>query len=274
MAFLDIAGRTYLVTGVANKKSVAWHVAQTLEAEGAKVVYSVRSPARKATLEKLLAGRTVLVCDVEHPAEIAELGRAAAVHGPFDGLVHSIAWANFSAGPKPFHDTRREDFMQAMGISAFSLVELAQALKPHFKRDASVVAISISSQVTTENYGYMGPIKAALESATRFLAKSFSADTEVRFNTVNAGPLKTSASAGIPGYLDHYLFAEKLTYRKRALETREVADAVAFLLSPRASGINGQGLVVNAGLDSNYFDREVVRAATRLPAPGDAPPAS
>ncbi|MGA2053093.1 MAG: SDR family oxidoreductase [Opitutales bacterium] len=271
MAFLDIAERTYLVTGVANKKSVAWHIAQALEAEGAKVIYSVRSAARKASLEKLLAGRVVLVCDVERPEEIEALGLAAAAHGPFDGLVHSIAWADFSAGPRPFHETRRAEFMQAMGISAFSLVELARAFKPHFKKEASVVAISISSQVTTENYGYMGPVKAALESVARFLAKSFSADSEVRFNTVNAGPLKTSASAGIPGYLDHYLFAEKLTYRKRALETREVADAAVFLLSPRSSGINGQGLVVNAGLDSNYFDREVVRAATRPTAPGDAP---
>ena len=266
-SFLDLAGRTYLVAGVANKKSVAWHIAQTLEAEGARVVYSVRSAVRKTALEKLLAGRVVLTCDVERPEEIAALAAAAAPHGPFDGLVHSIAWANFSAGPRPFHATRREDFLQAMSISCFSLVELANAFKPHLRRDASFVAISISSQVTTENYGYMGPIKVALESAARYLAKSFSADTEVRFNTVNAGPLKTSASAGIPGYLEHYLFAEKLTFRKRALDTREVADAAAFLLSPRASGINGQGLVVNAGLDWNYFDREVVHAATRPSAP-------
>ncbi len=265
MSALDLQGRTYLVTGVANKKSVAWHVAQALEAQGAKVIYSVRSPARQASVEKLLPGRVVLVCDVEQPAQIETLGAALGAHGPYDGFVHSIAWANFSAGPRPFHDTRREDFLQAMSISCFSLVELARVCKPHLKHDASVVALSISSQVTTENYGYMGPIKAALESAIRFLAKSFSADTEVRFNTVNAGPLKTSASAGIPGYLEHYLFAEKLTYRKRALETREVADAVVFLLSPQASGINGQGLVVNAGLDLNYFDREVVRAATRPP---------
>jgi enoyl-[acyl-carrier protein] reductase I len=192
---------------------------------------------------------------------------AAAVgrdHGPIDGVLHSVAFANYSKGIVPFHETDRADFLQATAISAFSLVELARALKPHLRKDASVVAIGISSQVTAANYGYMSPIKAALESCARFLAKSFSADSEVRFNTVNAGPLKTSASAGIPGYLENYLFAEKLTFRRRALATQEVADAAVWLLSPRASGVNGQGLVVNAGMDLNYFDEDVVKAATRL----------
>ena len=265
MSYLGVAGRTYLVTGVANRKSVAWHVARTLEEEGAKVVYSVRSEARKASLDKLLAGKPVVVCDLEREAETVAM--AAAVgrdHGPIDGVLHSVAFANYSKGIVPFHETDRADFLQATAISAFSLVELARALKPHLRKDASVVAIGISSQVTAANYGYMSPIKAALESCARFLAKSFSADSEVRFNTVNAGPLKTSASAGIPGYLENYLFAEKLTFRRRALATQEVADAAVWLLSPRASGVNGQGIVVNAGMDLNYFDEGVVKAATRL----------
>ena len=265
MSYLGVAGRTYLVTGVANRKSVAWHVAKTLEDEGAKVVYSVRSEARKASLDKLLAGKPVHICDLEREAETVAM--AAAVgrdHGPIDGVLHSVAFANYSKGIVPFHETDRADFLQATAISAFSLVELARALKPHLRKDASVVAIGISSQVTAANYGYMSPIKAALESCARFLAKSFSADSEVRFNTVNAGPLKTSASAGIPGYLENYLFAEKLTFRRRALATQEVADAAVWLLSPRASGVNGQGVVVNAGMDLNYFDEDVVKAATRL----------
>lgn len=139
-------------------------------------------------------------------------------------------------------------------------MEIARAFKPHLREDASVVAIGISSQVLAENYGYMSPIKAALDSSARFLAKSFSADTRVRFNTVNAGPLKTSASAGIPGYLENYLYAEKLTLRKQAITTQEVANTAVFLLSPASSGINAQGIVVNQGLDLNYFDREVVKA--------------
>jgi enoyl-[acyl-carrier protein] reductase I len=97
----------------------------------------------------------------------------------------------------------------------------------------------------------------------RFLAKSFSADTGVRFNTVGSGPLKTRASAGIPGYVESYLYAEQLTFRKRNLATQEVANVVAFLLSERSSGINGATLVVDAGLGLNYFDREVIRRATR-----------
>src|SRR3954470_16192684 len=109
----------------------------------------------------------------------------------------------------------------------------------------------------------MGPIKAALESAARFLAKSFSADTEVRFKVGVSGPLKTSASAGIPGYVESYLFAEKLTFRKKNLETQEVANAAVFLLSARSSGVNGTTLVVDAGLGSNYFDKEIIRLAMR-----------
>ena len=136
--------------------------------------------------------------------------------------------------------------------------------KSHLANDASVVTIGISSiHVTAENYGYMAPVKAALETSVRYLAKSFSADSEVRFNSVNAGPLKTSASAGIPGYLENYLYAEKLTFRKRALDTEEVADLATFLLSPRSSGINGQGIVIDGGMGFNYFDKEIVDAVMK-----------
>ena len=266
--FLQLSGKTFVVFGVANRKSVAWFVAKSLEEQGARVIYSVRSEARKSSLQTLLAGKPVFLCDVEHDGAAAKLATqiAAESFGPIHGLVHSIAFANYSEGFKPFHETKRADFLQATAISAFSLVEIANAFKPHLARNASVVTIGISSLVVTpDNYGYMGPIKAALESASRFLAKSFSADTEVRFNVVGAGPLKTSASAGIPGYLESYLYAEKLTFRKRNLSTQEVADTALFLLSERSSGINGATLVVDAGLGSNYFDKEIIRLAMRPP---------
>jgi len=264
--FLQLGGRNILVFGVANRKSVAWSVARALEEQGAKVLYSVRNEQRKKSLTSLLEGKAVFVCDVEKEGAVERLARE--VGGPVDGIVHSIAFANYEEGFRPFHETQRADFLQATAVSAFSLVEIARAFKPQLTPEASVVAMGISSLlVTPENYGYMGPIKAALESTVRFLAKSFSTDSSVRFNVVGSGPLKTSASAGIPGYVESYLFAEKMTFRKRNLDTAEVANAVLFLLSGRSSGINGTTLVVDAGLGSNYFDHEIIRQTMR-PEPG------
>ena len=264
--FLNLSGKTFVVAGVANRKSVAWFTAKTLEEQGATVIFSVRSKARKDSLAKLLGERPVFICDVEEKGAAARLAKeiAAAGYDQIDGLLHSIAFANYSAGFKPFEETNRDDFLQATAISAFSLVELANAFKPHFVPGASVVTIGISSlTVTPDNYGYMGPIKAALESATRFLAKSFNPEPSVRFNVVGSGPLKTSASAGIPGYLESYLYAEKLTFRKQNLATQEVANTAVFLLSDRSSGHNGATLVVDAGMGSNFFDAEVIRLAMR-----------
>ena len=117
--------------------------------------------------------------------------------------------------------------------------------------------------MASENYGYMAPIKAALDSSLAFLAKSFSRFSRVRFNAVAPGLLKTSASAGIPGYVDAYLYAEQVTLRKQAVQTEEAAHVAAFLLSPRSSGINAQRIVVDAGMSINYFDRDIVRRAMR-----------
>lgn len=268
MSFLGISGKTFLVVGVANRKSVAWSVAKLLEDEGAKVIYSVRSENRKNELEKALKDKPVLVCDFEYEDQIENLGQSieAELDGnELDGVLHSVAFANYAEGLKKFHETKRADFLQATQISSFSLVELARISKPFLSKSSSVVTIGISStEVTAENYGYMAPIKASLDASVRYLAKSFSHDGEIRFNSVNAGPLKTSASAGIPGYLVNYLYAEKLTFRKRALATTEVANLATFLLSPRSSGINGQGIIIDAGMGLNYFDSEVVQSAMRI----------
>jgi enoyl-[acyl-carrier protein] reductase I len=155
-----------------------------------------------------------------------------------------------------------------MDISCFSLVALSRTLAPLLDPDASVVTISISTtRMASESYGYMAPIKAALDSSLAFLAKSFSRFSRVRFNAVAPGLLKTSASAGIPGYVDSYLYAEQVIPRKRAVATEEAANLAAFLLSPRSSGINAQRIVVDAGMSINYFDRDLIRRALR---PDDA----
>lgn len=265
MDFLGLSDKTLLVFGVANKKSVAWHVAKTLEEVGAQVVYVVRSEERKQSLAKLLADREVHVCDVEFEEQIERLRTELASRGKkFAGMLHSIAFADYADGMKPFHETPKRAFLRAMDISCHSLLSLSNALKDLLEPDASVVTVSISTtRMASENYGYMAPIKAALDSSLAFLAKSFSRFSRVRFNAVAPSLLKTSASAGIPGYLDSYLYAEQVIPRKEAVETQEAANVAVFLLSPRSSGIQAQSLVVDAGMSINYFDAEIIRRAMR-----------
>lgn len=265
-SFLHLAGKTIAVFGAANKKSIAYVAGEVLEEAGARVVYVVRSEERRHQLEKLIKHPTdIFVCDVERPAEIHALAHhLEQKYTTLHGMLHSIAFANYEGGFKPFHETPREHFLQAMQISAHSLVELSNNLKHVLHEDASVVTVSISTTaMAAENYGYMAPVKAALESSVVFLAKSFSKFSRIRFNAVCPGLLKTSASAGIPGYVDSYLYAEKATLRKKGVKTREVADTIAFLLSERSAGINAQKIVIDAGMGTNYFDEEIVHSVTR-----------
>ena len=265
MDFLQIEGKRFLVMGVANRKSVAFHIGSTLQSCGAQVIYSVRSEERRKQLGPLLGEDNLYVCDVENEKEITQLAANIRAAGPpLDGVVHSIAFADYSEGMRPFHETTKSQFLQAVDISCYSLVSVCNALKEHLHPEASVVALSISTtRMASENYGFMAPIKAALDSTVVFLAKSFSNFSRIRFNAVAPGLLKTSASAGIPGYVDSYLFAEQVIPRKKALQTAEAANVAAFLLSPRSSGINAQSLVVDAGMSINYFDRNIVANAMR-----------
>ena len=265
MSFLEIENKTFVVFGLANKKSVAAAIAKVLVEEGARVIHVVRSEERAVTARKLFPDSPVFLCDVEEEENISRVRQEIAEYlsekevGPIDGLVHSIAFANYSEGLKPFHGTLKKDFLQAFDVSCFSFISICNHFKELLAEDASAVTISISTTtMAAENYGYMAPIKAALNSSVCFLAKSFSAFSNVRFNAVAPSLLKTSASAGIPGYIDSYLYAEKAILRKKALKTKEAADLAAFLLSPRASGITAQTVVVDAGMSVNYFDAEIV----------------
>lgn len=260
MDFLGVKDKVFYIAGVANKKSVAYFSAKTLLEAGAKCIFSVQKEEQIPSLKKLFSEAPVFVCDVENKNDLLELKNKISAFTPkIDGYLHSLAFANFSEGVKPFHETKREDYLQAAQISSFSLVESANAIKELFAEDASIVTISISNTRAT-SYGYLGPVKAMLEATVPFLAKSFSEFSKVRVNAVGAGPLKTSASAGIPDYIDNYLYAEELTLRKKALETQEVANTVVFLLSSRSSGINASTVLVDAGISCNYFDQNLVKA--------------
>ncbi len=263
--FLQLSGKSVLVFGLANRKSVAYHVGQTLTSAGAAVVYSVHTPERRQSAATLVPGAEIQVCDVEQEDQIAALRDAVASRHPkLHGIVHSIAFGDYSGGMRPFHETPKAAFLRAIDVSCYSLIAVANAFRDLLAEDAAVVTVSISTtRMASESYGFMAPVKAALDSALVFLAKSFSQFSRVRFNAVAPGLLKTASSAGIPGYVDAYLYAEQATLRRQAVQTEEVANAVAFLLSPRSSGINAQQLVVDAGMAANYFDREIIRRVTK-----------
>src|SRR5687768_8521140 len=128
--YLGLAGKAFLVFGVANKKSVAWHVAQGLIACGAEVTFVVRSEERKASVQKLIGNRPICVCDVEHQDQIERLrDELIATKVKYAGLLHSIAFADYSEGMKPFHETPKRAFLRAMDISCYSLMALSNALK-------------------------------------------------------------------------------------------------------------------------------------------------
>lgn len=263
MAGFNIESKTYFITGVANKKSVACFIAKSLIENGANVIFSAQNEDNLMSINKIFPNSPAFILDIENSDHLLNLpSELIKFTDKIDGLVHSIAFANFSEGPKPFHETKLEDYLQACQISSFSLVQMTNAIKNLFAQDASIITITISNTKAT-SYGYLGPIKAMLESTVCYLAKSLSETTNIRVNSIGSGPLKTSASAGIPNYIENYLFSEALTMRKESLRTDEVANTALFLLSPLSSGINAENIIVDCGMNANYFDQEVVKQFNR-----------
>ncbi|HBT77930.1 MAG TPA: enoyl-ACP reductase [Planctomycetaceae bacterium] len=266
MDFLQLRQKRFLIFGLANKKSVAFSVAKMLAEQEARCTFVVRDESIRSKTAPLFPQSDFFTCDVESEEAILDLRREIEerCHGErFHGLLHSLAFADYSGGMKPFHRTPKKAFLQAIDISCFSLIALSNAFADLLAQDASVVTVSISTtRMASENYGFMAPVKAALDSSLAFLAKSFSEFSEIRFNAVAPSLLKTSASAGIPGYLDSYLYAESVIPRRRALATEEAAATAVFLLSPRSSGITAQKIVVDAGMEINYFDKHLIAKAT------------
>ncbi|GAI56360.1 unnamed protein product, partial [marine sediment metagenome] len=164
MDFLDIVDKTFLVFGVANKKSVAFSIGEVLSEAGADVVYSVQSREGKESVSKILPGADIFVCDVEREPEIKKLAEdIAEKYARIHGIVHSIAFANYEEGLKPFHETKKKNFLQSVDVSCYSLIAIANAFKDLLDERASVVTISISTtKMAAEPYGFMAPVKAAL----------------------------------------------------------------------------------------------------------------
>jgi enoyl-[acyl-carrier protein] reductase I len=249
-----LEGKTGIVFGVANKRSIAWAIAQALAREGMRLAFTYQGERLKESVEEL-AGTLentslILPCDVTNDSEIDAVFKAVDEQfGRLDALVHSVAFAPREDLENDFVKTSREGFKVAHDISAYSLVALTRAALPLFEKNngGAVVALTYLGAVKcVEGYNVMGVAKASLEASMRYLAANLG-PKNVRVNAISAGPVNTLAARGIKGFttmLKHH--AEKAPLR-RNVELEEVANAALFLASPMSSGITGEVLYVDCG---------------------------
>lgn len=251
MGLLD--GETGVIVGVANKRSIAWAIAQSLAAAGMRLAFTYQGERLKdnvAELAATLPGSPLYACDVavDHDVTLVFEGIARDL-GRLDTLVHSVAFAQREDLEGDFVATSREGFRVAHDVSAYSLVALARAALPLLEKSGqgSVIAMTYyGAEKVAAGYNVMGVAKASLEASVRYLAANLG-PRGVRVNAISAGPLNTLAARGIRGFtgmLQHH--AERAPLR-RNVEPREVGDTALFLASPLASGITGEVIHVDCG---------------------------
>ena len=239
--------------GVANKRSIAWAIAQALATAGMRLVFTYQNERLRENVEELagtIADSLIYQCDAGSDDEIAALAGALARDvGQLDVLVHSIAFARPEDLRGDFVDTDREGFRIAHDVSAYSLVALTRMAVPLMEKAGGGAVLALTyygAEKVAQGYNVMGAAKASLESTVRYLAANLG-PRGVRVNALSAGPVNTLSGRGIRGFtemLRHH--AEKAPLR-RNVELREVGDAALFLLSPMASGITGEVLYVDCG---------------------------
>ncbi|PYQ49205.1 MAG: NADH-specific enoyl-ACP reductase [Acidobacteria bacterium] len=251
MGLLD--GKTGIIFGVANKRSIAWAIAQALSREGMRLAFTYQGERLKESVEELttrMDGSVLLPCDVTTDAEIEAVFREVGEKfGKLDALVHSVAFAPREDLENEFVKTTRDGFKLAHDISAYSLVGLTRAALPWMEKagGGSVLAMTYyGAEKAVEGYNLMGVAKAALEASIRYLAANLG-PRNIRVNAISAGPVNTLAARGIKGFtgmLKHH--AEKAPLR-RNVELEEIGNAALFLLSPMSSGVTGEVLFVDGG---------------------------
>jgi enoyl-[acyl-carrier protein] reductase I len=249
----DFAGKHGLIVGVANKRSIAWAIAQATARRGARLAltYQGRFEEHVAELSQgLEPSPLVLPCDVTSDGDIdAVFDRIDQEFGGLDFVVHAAAFAPRDELIAPFVNTSREGFRVAMDVSAYSLIALVRGALPLMEKrgGGSVVALThLGSERVFPNYNVMGAAKAALEATVRYLAADVG-PKNIRVNAVSAGPIKTLAAAGIPGFSNMLRIHPERAPLRRNVETAEVGDAAAFLLSDAARAVTGEVLMVDAG---------------------------
>jgi enoyl-[acyl-carrier protein] reductase I len=253
---LNLTGKNALVTGIANNRSIAWGIAQQLHAAGANLGVTYL-PDEKGRFEKKVAELVeplqptlYLPCNVQDDAQVEATFKAVQDKwGKLDILIHCLAFASKEAMSGDFSSVSRQDFAQAIEISAFSLISLSRAAKPLMTEGGSIVTLTYLGGVRViPNYNTMGIAKAALEMNVRYLASEMGAQN-IRVNGISAGPIRTLASSAIGGILDMIHHVEKMAPLRRTVTQEEVGNAAAFLCSDLASGVTGQILYVDAGYE-------------------------
>jgi enoyl-[acyl-carrier protein] reductase I len=248
-----LVGKTGIIFGVANKRSIAWAIAQALSREGMRLAFTYQGERLKEAVESLastLPDSLILPCDVTSDAEIASVFRKFdETFGRLDSLVHSVAFAPREDLENEFVKTSREGFKTAHDISAYSLVSLTRAALPLFQKSGggSVLAMTYyGAEKAVEGYNVMGVAKAALEASVRYLAANLGPQN-VRVNAISAGPVNTIAARGIKGFSDMLKHHADRAPMRRNVELEEVGNAALFLLSPMSSGITGEIMFVDCG---------------------------
>jgi enoyl-[acyl-carrier protein] reductase I len=250
MSLLD--GKFGIVFGVANKRSIAWAIAQAWHKAGATLAFTYQGERLKANVEELAAtfgpDTLILPCDVTRDDEIAAVfAQVGQKFGKLHLLLHSVAFAPREALEGEFINTSREAFRTAHDISAYSLVALARGAAPLMTDGGSMVAMSYyGSEKVVPHYNVMGVAKAALESSTRYLAYDLG-PKKIRVNCISAGPVNTLAARGIAGFSDMLKHYEAHAPLKRNVLPDELGATGLFLASDGAAAITGQVLYVDCG---------------------------
>ena len=238
--------------GVANKRSIAWGIANAISKAGARLVLTYQSERLGENVRELapsLNNPLLIQCDVASDEQVeAAMKRIQEEVGHLDFLVHALAFAPREALDGMYASTKREDFKTALDVSAYSLVCVARAAMPLMQgRQSAIVTLTyLGSERVVQNYNVMGVAKAALESSVRYLANDLGPHG-IRVNALSAGPIKTLASSAVGGISSMIkLHAERAPLRK-AVDLDEVGDAALFLVSPMSRGITGEVLFVDGG---------------------------
>jgi enoyl-[acyl-carrier protein] reductase I len=250
MPLLD--GKSGIVFGVANKRSIAWAIAQAWAREGAKLAFTYQGERVKENVAELAgtfgADTLILPCDVTKDDEIANVFKTVGEKfGKLNLLLHSVAYAPKDALEGEFVNTTREAFRVAHDVSAYSLVALARGAAPLMTDGGSIVAMSYyGAEKVVPHYNVMGVAKAALEASTRYLAYDLG-PKKIRVNCISAGPVNTLAARGISGFQEMLKHYEAHAPLKRNVLPEELGATGAFLASDGAAAITGQVLYVDSG---------------------------